>query len=208
MTEPRLACGTSYDELLNQVADRAAPTDPDHQRACPHCRAALAELSTLWAPVHDLADTDVRAPADLLTAVMAQVRELARHTWYAVIPTGRGETRIAARIIAAVARLAAEEIPSVTLALGGGRTTQNATRSQLAGPAGEPATDVGVAGTHIVIDIQIAVTMGTDIPAIADKLRAHVARTITNQLALTAAEVNVTIADVQPAEAPPSPRSS
>ncbi|WP_168202629.1 Asp23/Gls24 family envelope stress response protein [Georgenia wutianyii] len=208
MAESRLACGASYDALLNQVAERTEPVDPDHQRACPHCRAALAELSALWAPVHELVDTDVRAPSDLLTAVMAQVRQLARHSWYAVIPTGRGETRIAARIIAAVARLAAQEVPSVTLALGGGRTTLDATSSRVASPAGEPATDVGVAGTHVIIDIQIAVEMGTDIPTVVETLRAHVARTITNQLALTAAEVNVTVADVQPAEARPSPRSS
>lgn len=195
---PRLACGTSYDSLIDQVVNRAGPADARHQANCPHCRAALAELRTLWAPVLELADTHVRAPADILTTVMTRVHELGRHTWHAVIPTERGQTRIAARVVAAVARLAAEELPAVTLALGEGRTTEHATRHQIA--HAEDATNVGVAGTHVVVDVQVAVEIGTNIPATAEQLRTHVAHHIATQLGLTATEINVTIADVQ---APP-----
>lgn len=197
--EPRLPCGASYDDLLVQVADRTPVRSPDHQRTCPHCRAALGELEALWAPVHQLADEDVRAPAHLLETIMARVRELPRHTWHAVIPGERGDTRIAARIIAAVARLAAEEMPSVTLALGGGHTAQALTDADIAGTAGDAATDVGVAGTHVAVDVQVAVEMGAHIPQLADRLRAHIAQRVADLTGLTAAEVNITIADITPA---------
>ena len=38
------------DELLNQVADHAAPPDAEHQRSCRHCHATLAEITALWHP--------------------------------------------------------------------------------------------------------------------------------------------------------------
>lgn len=116
-----LPCGVPAADLLAQVTDGTPPRDPAHQRTCPHCRAALAEFTELWAPVHDLAAEEVRAPADLLQSVMAQIRDLARADWSAVLHDPTGRTRIAARVIGAVARLAAESVPHVTLALGDGR---------------------------------------------------------------------------------------
>lgn len=47
----RLPCGVRVDDLLAQVADGASTGDAAHQQACAHCRAALAELADLWAPV-------------------------------------------------------------------------------------------------------------------------------------------------------------
>lgn len=202
MAESHLRCGASYDDLLAQVADDSPARDPVHQRGCPHCRAALAELQTLWQPLNALAAEETHAPAELLATVMARVRQLPRHTWHAVIPGDRGETRVAARVVAAVARLAAEEVPAVTLAFGGGRTGASRSSAQIAGPAGESATDVGVAGTHVVVDVQVAVEMGTDIPAVGEQLRAHVGGRIAAYTGLTPAEVNVTIVDVQSARPP------
>src|SRR3954452_2550419 len=164
MPGDRLPCGKAIDDLLIQVADRTAPSDPAHQQTCPHCRAALAELEDLWAPVRDVAAEDVRAPAGLLQSVMAQIRELARNDWSAVLTGPRGRTRIAARVVGAVARLAAESVPHVTLALGGGRvatpTDTTADRAAIAGRHSETATDVGVAGSHVVVDVQISSTSG------------------------------------------------
>lgn len=196
MPNSQLPCGASYDDLLTQVADRAPARRVEHQRFCIHCRATIAELEALWAPVHDLAGEDVRAPSGLLSSVMARVRELPRHTWHAVIPTDRGDTRIAARVVAVVTRLAAEEVASVTLALGGGRTTRAASPAEVAGSGSEAATEVGVAGTRVVVDVHVAVEMGTNIPAVAERLRDHITRSIADYLNLTVSEVNVNIADV------------
>ncbi|TFV64132.1 Asp23/Gls24 family envelope stress response protein [Geodermatophilus sp. DF01-2] len=197
----RLACGKPVDDLLAQVTDGAPPRDPEHQRGCPHCRAALAELEDLWAPVRDLAAEHVRAPAGLLQAVMAQIRELSRNAWQAVLHDPVGQTRIAARVVGAVARLAAESVPHVTLALGGGHAAgpmeATADPARVAGPEGEAATDIGVAGTHVVIDVQIAVDFGVPIPQVADQVRRRVAHHIATHTGLTTTEVNVTVVDVR-----------
>lgn len=197
----RLPCGVRVDDLLHQVVDGTAPRDPVHQAQCPHCRATLTHLSELWAPVLDLAQEDVRAPAGLLQAVLAEVRQLARTGWSAVLREEGGQTRIAARVVGAVARLAAESVPHVTLALGGGRVAtpvgEQPDRAAVAGSEG--ATDVGLAGDRVVVDVQIAVDVGVAIPRVAQHVRDHVAEHLRAQTGLTTTEVNVTVVDVRPA---------
>ena len=200
-SDGRLPCGVIVEDLLDQAVDGVAPSDAGHQRGCPHCRAALAHLEGLWAPVREVAAEQVRAPAGLLQAVMAQVRELSRNGWSAVLTDPRGQTRIAARVVGAVARLAAESVPHVTLALGGGRmATPPATatdRAEVAGPAAESATDVGIAGTHVVVDVQIALDYGVDMHRVAAQVRDRISRHLTTQTGLTTTEVNIAVVDIR-----------
>jgi uncharacterized alkaline shock family protein YloU len=202
MPADRLPCGKPVDDLLTQVTDRTPPPDPAHQHSCPHCRAAVAELEDLWAPVRDLAAEDVRVPAGLLQAVMGQIRDLSRNSWSAVLDDPLGRTRIAARVVGAVARLAAESVPHVTLALGGGRvatpTDTTADPARIAGRRSEAATDVGVAGSHVVVDVQIAVDYGAPVWQVAERVRNRIAQHIAIQTGLTASEVNVAVVDVRP----------
>ncbi|MGX5653590.1 Asp23/Gls24 family envelope stress response protein [Geodermatophilus nigrescens] len=181
LADEPLPCGTTVDDLLARVTEGRPPSA--HQRRCPHCRAGLAELSVLWAPVQDLAAEDVRAPAAVLEAVMDRVRELSRHPWHAVVPGTTGQTRIAARVVGAVARLAAQSVPQVTLALGRARRD-----------AVEPA--VGVAGTRVVVDIDIAVDYGAVIGEVARQVRAQITDDLGRHTGLTVAEVNVHVVDV------------
>ena len=196
----RLPCGASVEDLLVQVTEDHPARDPAHQRSCPHCRAALAELRELWAPVEDLAAEEVRAPGALLQSVMAAIRELSRNAWYAVIPGPTGQTRVAARVVGAVARLVAESVPHVSLALGGGRTatSRDATPdpARIAGAEAEEATTVGVAGAHVVVDVQIAVDYGAAIPEIAHQVRQEITRHVALHTGLTTTEVNVVVVDV------------
>ena len=194
--DERLPCGASVDELLADVVDDRAPRDPEHRRRCPHCRAALAELRDAWSPVADLAAEEVRAPAGLLDAVMARVRELS-NPWYASLPGPRGHTRVAARVVGVIARLAAESVPRVTLALGRGHTGSAASAAEIAGPAGETASDVGVAGTHVVVDVQIVVDYGAPIHEVARQVREQISRDLREHAGLMTAEVNVTVVDVR-----------
>jgi uncharacterized alkaline shock family protein YloU len=197
----RLPCGAAPADLLTQVTEGTAPRDPAHQRSCPHCRAALAEFAELWAPVRELAAEEVRAPADLLQSVMAQIRELARANWSAVLHDPAGRTRIAARVVGAVARLAAESVPHVSLAFGGGRmaTPEGAAAdpARVAGPESAAATSVGTAGSRVVVDVQIAVDHGVPIPAVADAVRERIAAHIAEQTGLVTTEVNVAVVDVR-----------
>lgn len=196
----RLPCGVHADDLLSQVVDGTPPRDPAHQASCPHCRATLTHLTRLWAPVLDLAHEDVRAPAGLLQAVMSEVRELARGGWSAVLRDETGQTRIAARVVGAVARLAAESIPHVTLALGGGRvaTAAGERTDRTAVADAEDATDVGLAGDRVVVDVQITVDLGVPIPRVAQQVRDRITDHLRVQTGLHTTEVNVTVVDVRP----------
>lgn len=201
MAGERLPCGVPVEDLLAQVADGAPPRDPAHQRQCAHCRATLAHLGELWAPVLDLAAQDVRAPAGLLQNVMARVRELSRNGWAAVLHDDAGQTRIAARVVGAVARLAAESVPQVTVALGGGRPATPAgarpDRQRIAGA--EDATEIGLAGDQVVVDVQIAVDLGARLHQVAQWVRTRIAEHLAAQTGLRTIAVNVTVVDVRPA---------
>lgn len=185
--DERLPCGAAVDELLDQVADRRPPTDPEHQAGCVHCRAAVAELSAMWAPMRDLADERVRAPTGLLDAVMDRVRRLASDAWHAVLESERGVTRIAAWVVAAIARLAAARIPGVSYVFG-----------HAGGSAGgsDGASTVGVAGRRAVIDLELVASYGPALPELAQRVRALVAREVTAMTGLEVTEVNVAVADL------------
>ena len=181
-----LPCGTPIDVLLDQVAERVPARDPAHQAVCPHCRAALAEVTSLWRPLDQLAGEATTAPPDLLAAVMEQVRRLPRHAWHAVVRTDRGETRVAARVIAALVRRAAAQTRQVTLALGHARSGSS------------DAARVGVAGSHVVIDVQIAVELGSAVPVLAEQLRAHIREHLRAHTGLATTEINIAVLDVTP----------
>jgi uncharacterized alkaline shock family protein YloU len=184
----RLPCGVPLDALLDQVAERRPPRDPHHQQNCAHCRVALAELDDLWAPVRDLAGEPVHAPPGLLAHVMGRIRDISRNPWFAVVPGPTGGTRIAARVVAAVARLAAGTVPHVDTAIGRGRAVPD-------DPTADPAT-VAVAGTHVIVDLDIAVGFGASIPEVTRQVRAAVLRDLREHTGLTTTEVNITVVDV------------
>jgi uncharacterized alkaline shock family protein YloU len=193
-----LPCGVPLDEIYAQVVDQTPPARPEHQARCPHCRAALADLSEAWAPVAQLAAKQITAPSSLLESVLAKVRQISRDPWYGMITTDHGRTRVAARVVDAVVRLAAQEVPHVSLAFGRRRTTRDNDPATIAGTARESATNVGVAGSHVVIDVQIVIEIGPNIPTLADQVRRAVRTDIERFTGLTAAEVDVTVVDVLP----------
>lgn len=193
----RLPCGAAVAGLFEQVAEGRQDQLSAHQASCPHCRAALAELSELWAPVRALAAERVSAPAGLITAIMSRVRELARELWYAVLPDDRGSTRIAARVIGAIARRSAGGVPGVRVALG--RSTEPA-QVRAARRATEqhayPGTAVGVAGGQLVVDLALAVAYDLPIPQIAGRVQRAVIAEIRALTGVPDIEVNVTVDDV------------
>jgi uncharacterized alkaline shock family protein YloU len=188
----RLPCGVAVDELFDQVASGDPPRDPLHQRDCAHCRPVLTDLRELWAPVHDLAAEEVRAPSDLVNAIMARIRELSDVPWYATVPDGGADVRIAARVIGAVARLAARSVPQVSLALGRGRAVPPDPSTEHAGP-----TDLGAVAAPIIVDIDIAVDYGASMPLVAEQARQHVIRDLRRHTGVTVSAVNVTVVDVR-----------
>jgi uncharacterized alkaline shock family protein YloU len=192
-----LACGADVDTLLEQVADGHARQLTDHQRDCVHCRAAIGELDALWSPVRELAAAPVPSPPGLATAVIGRIRRLARDVGYTLEMTDGGAIRIAARIVAALARDSASRVPGVRLALG--RTTHGpvSALAQDIMPADRRADTAGVLGRTAAVDLTVAVNYDRPVHHVARDIQKQVAAALRNDLGLRAATVNVVIADIR-----------
>jgi uncharacterized alkaline shock family protein YloU len=130
-------------------------------------------------------------------AVIGRIRRLIRDVGYTLETTDGGAIRIAARIVAALARDSASRVPGVRLALG--RTTHG-TLSALAQdimPAEHRArTAAGVLGHTAVVELTIAVNDDRPAHHVARDIQKQVAAALRNDLGLRAATVNVVIAGI------------
>ncbi len=195
--DDHLPCGAELDDLVEQVANGAGHNLTEHQHQCPHCRAALAEINQLWAPVAALAAERLEPPADLVQKVMSLVRELAQEIWHIVVPSERGVTRIAARVLAAIARQAAAQASGVRVVLG---------RSSLANIVADtveathqhrqPGSAVGIAGQHAVIELAVVADYDNRISETADQIRRIVRRDLSELAGLDEVRVDIYVDDV------------
>jgi uncharacterized alkaline shock family protein YloU len=195
----RLACGASVDELLEQVADGDADRLNSHQRDCQHCQAAIAEFRLLWAPVQDYARQPVSAPRRLRASVLNQVDRLVHDVWYTLQLSEQGTIRVAARVVAAVARDTASRVPGVRVALG--RSTESRIAQLVArATAGHrhPHAAVGVLGRTAVVDLALAVSYGEPVQVVAHEVRRRVEAELKENVGLQSVTVNVTVDDVLP----------
>jgi uncharacterized alkaline shock family protein YloU len=190
-------CGADVDLLLEQVAGGSGTDRDAHQQQCVHCQAALSEFTTLWAPVAELAAAPVPAPPGLAAAVMSQIRSHVRDIWYTLEITESGAIRIAARIVAALARDCARMVPGVRVAFG--RSTQG-TIPALAEKATlghrHPHAAVGVLGRTAVVDLAIVVTYNDPAHQVARNIQRQVITTLRDQVGLQSVKVNVTVDDI------------
>jgi uncharacterized alkaline shock family protein YloU len=192
-----LPCGAEVDPLLEQVADGRAGDLDDHQRDCVHCRAAIAEFAELWAPVAETAATPVRTPPGLTAAVMRQIRVLVRDVWYTLQTTELGTIRIAARIVATLARDSARMVPGVRVAFGRSSQGKLAALAEKATLGHRhPHAAVGVLGRTAVIDLAVAVTYGDPVHEVARDIQQHVIVALRQTIGLQTVVVNVTVDDV------------
>ena len=192
-----LPCGAEVDLLLEQVAAGRAGDRDEHQRNCVHCQAALVELAGLWSPVSEAAAAPVPLPPGLVAAVMSQIRTLARDIWYTLEVTETGVVRIAARIVAALARDSARMIPGVRVALG--RSTQGrlaALAEKATFRHRHPHAAVGVLGRTAVVDLAVAVSYNQPVHEVARNIQRHVTATLREQVGLQSVTVNVTVDDI------------
>jgi uncharacterized alkaline shock family protein YloU len=197
LSSTTLACGADVDLLLQQVADGRGTSRDDHQQQCVHCQAALTEFTALWHPVAELAAVPVPPPPGLVAAVMSQVRAQVRNVWYTLETTETGVIRIAARIVAALARDCARLIPGVRVALG--RSTEGRAAA-LADKATEghryPDAAVGVLGRTAIVDLAVAVTGDDPVHVVARDIQRQVIATLRGQTGLQNITVNVTVDDI------------
>jgi uncharacterized alkaline shock family protein YloU len=196
-TVRHLACGADVDELLEQAADGNAGQFTGHQRDCLHCQAALQEFSRVWEPVRSLAAEHVTVPAALTIAVARQIRKLISDVWYTLQLSDSGTIRIAARVVATIARDAARGVPGVRVAFG------RSTHSTAAGLAEKatlrhrhPHAAVGVLGRTAVVDLAIAVQYKDQLDAVAREVQRRAIAELRTKAGLQDVTVNVTVDDV------------
>lgn len=192
-----LPCDADVDLLLEQAAEGRGADWDAHQQLCVHCQAALGEFTALWGPVAELAAAPVPAPPGLVVAVMSHVRRLVHDVWYTLEITEIGVVRIAARIVAALARDSARMIPGVQVVLG--RSTHDKVAS-LAEKATfghrHPHAAVGVLGRTAAVDLAVAIGYGEPAHQVAREIQRQVTATLRNQVGLRDVTVNVIIDDV------------
>jgi uncharacterized alkaline shock family protein YloU len=192
-----LPCGADVDLLLEQAAVGRGHDLDVHQRECVHCQAALGEFTALWEPVSELAAAPVPIPPGLAATVMSQIRALVRDVWYTLEITDIGVVRIAARIVATLARDSARMIPGVRVALG--RSTEGKTAALTEKATfghRHPNAAVGVLGRTAVVDLAVAVTYRDPVHEVARDIQRHVTATLRDQVGLRNVTVNVTVDDI------------
>ena len=214
----RLRCGADVDELLDQVASGRGHQRDAHQAGCPHCQAALAEYDRLWAPGREVADATVRAPDSVLEEAIRRIRGTVADPGYGTLPGPTGTTRISARVVVVTARQSAQDIAGVRIALSK-LVTAGTTPTDLH-PVEQPPSEqdrptheepsgsddrsrpggarvvAGVAGRSTAIEVTLAADYGTDLLALGERIRAHVADRVRDLTGLDPVTVTVNIDDV------------
>jgi uncharacterized alkaline shock family protein YloU len=190
--DSRLACGRAMAPLVEQVAEGRGGDLDEHQRTCPHCQAALGELERLWRPVRAVAADRPRAPTSVVEAALRRVRGgSAQEAEYGRLDSPLGHTRVAARVVVALARHLAGQVPGVEVALSG--LAVDGHRS-----VGEVVPDVqaGVSGGSTAVRITLAAAYGQDLQALGEQIRTVVARGVREATGLEPVDVTVHIDDI------------
>jgi uncharacterized alkaline shock family protein YloU len=128
---------------------------------------------------------------------MSQIRILASDVWYTLQTTNLGTIRIAARLVAALARDTARMVPGVRVALGRSTDSKLASLAESATfQHRHPHAAVGVLGRTAVVDLAVAVTYGAPAHEVAREIQQHVTAALRDHIGLQALAVNVTVDDV------------
>ena len=128
---------------------------------------------------------------------MSQIRVLIRDVWYTLQTTEDGVIRIAARIVAALARDSARMVPGVRVALGRSTYSTNAALTERATfQHRHPDAAVGVLGRTAVVDLAVAVTYGDPVHEVARDIQQHVIAALRDHIGLKTVAVNVIVDDI------------
>jgi uncharacterized alkaline shock family protein YloU len=189
--DTRLTCGRWTGPLVEQVAEGRAGDLDAHQRACPYCRAALGEFDRLWAPVRAVAADRPQVSAALVEAALARVHGASDEPDYGRIDSPLGHTRVAARVVVALARHLASQVPGVEVALGRLATDGHRDSGEVV-----PDVEAGVSGGSTAVQITLAAAYGQDLQALGERIRVVVGRGVRELTGLEPVDVTVHVDDV------------
>lgn len=197
LRQAQLPCGADVDELLEQASEGRADQLTEHQEGCVHCQAALREFSRIWAPVRARAAETISLPGALTSVVQGQLRRLVTDVWYTLQLTDGGQVRVAARVVANLARAAARTVFGVRVAFGRSSTARIASQVERATLRHlHPHAAVGVLGRTAVLDLALAVQYGQPVHDIAREVQHRVISELRDKVGLQDITVNVTVDDV------------
>lgn len=190
-----LVCGASVDDLIDQVTRGDASTRTTHQAWCRHCQATLGEYERLWSPVHDLAAEPVDVPDSILEDVLRQIRRATERPGYGHLQDPDGRTSISDRVVKVVARISAERVDGVRVALI--RRRDRDQRRQTDGRSPRHASvEAGLAGSTVALEITLAAAYGVNLDSLARRVAAAVSDSVHRQTGLHVLAVEVEIDDV------------
>lgn len=180
--EERLACG----RLLSGVwdawdADRTAE-DP-HLLACPHCSAALAELTGLGEAVRRSRAEEPGVPEAAAAAITARVMDLVRLELRPGRPLPLGESEEDQWIVEAAAarllRAAVDALPGVR-----------------AGSCRIAPLDPADATGPVHVRVEVAASLDRSLPDLADAVRARIAAVADQDIGIRLGAADVRVVDV------------
>ncbi|MEJ7567360.1 MAG: Asp23/Gls24 family envelope stress response protein [Gaiellaceae bacterium] len=193
----RLACGRELARLVDQVADGLPPAEPEHQRTCLHCQAALGELEDLWGQVRALAREEIVAPERIVSSVIRRIHEglaatprevpleevLSRLVRHALLETDHGTTRIADSVVAKIVDHAVRGLRGVGLT------------------GGPPSASVAVNGSRVTIRLPLAIRYGVSLAEASAAARMSVIEQVEGLTGLVVDAVDISVEDVFGADA-------
>lgn len=169
-----MRCRARLDDLIRQVFEGAAPSDSDHQATCPDCQLALERIRAVEADMRTVSSEPVAIPARLMRQVMARLR--GAPALLTVAMTDTGNTTVAERVVARVARDAAVKVKGVEFA------------SALAGDR----SDSGLTGLRV----RLVVAYGPPLHTLADAVRKRVRRELAARTGVRIDHIHVSIDDL------------
>lgn len=177
-----LPCGVALAALVDQIVERARPSDPGHQSSCAYCASALLALGEAWEDLRRTAHEPVALPEGLGERIMIRIRSLApASAGPAMLSAGRGRTVIGARVIAQVASRAALTVPGVALA-------------SLLDIAPDPGDR-----SRVRLSLRLAIVFGPAIHELLATTRVVVSERVGEHTGLRVTAIDIAVEDVVPA---------
>jgi uncharacterized alkaline shock family protein YloU len=192
----RLPCGRDKERLLQIVADRRPVAEGSHEATCPYCRAALAELSSLWTSVREWSSRPTPTPAHLVRTVIARVRRMTQSPHHVVAASARGVTSVTSWVIAQFGAEAALRVPGIA-SIGPSHPRSEGDRHSGLVRQGADGVEVTEVGAEAVsLQFSLTVRPVTDILSLAESVRSEVITELRAQADLEVSEVDLVVTGV------------
>lgn len=173
-----LACGRDAALVWDHAAAGAPPDE--HERACPHCSAAITDAHRLDSVVHRMAAEQLEPPPSVLDRVMGAVLAELRPHDVLTLSSPHGPSRLSRSAAAAVLRHTVDSMA--------GMRARSCRIEQVAGPGARPhAADV---------TITVTARFGIDLASVTARVRQMVVAAGEQALGVPVRRVDIEVVDV------------